>query len=160
MRVFDVEQLDPARLEKCGDVTRVVVGGKGESVQLWPLPFLERLLELAFFLGGFGRLCLGVLDPFSNLALERSKDLVALSRPLLTLLKVTQPKRSIDADKDEQELSQPATDFGVESLLHRGYRQKDSGRRRTVKSAVGRLARDDGCHCVSFEVAISRAGAR
>src|SRR4029453_12807169 len=46
-----IEQLDPAGLEKGGDVTRVVVGGKSESTQLWPLATFQRLLEFVFFFG-------------------------------------------------------------------------------------------------------------
>ena len=107
-------------------------------MQLWPLPTLERLLELASFLGGFGDLCFRVLDPFPELSLERSQNLVALSRLLLALLKVTQPKRGIDADKNEQKLSEPATDFGITKLFHPGYGQKNNGRRRTVKPSIGR----------------------
>lgn len=124
---FDVEQLDPAGLENGGDVTRVVVGGKSESAQLWPLPILERLLELALFVGGFGCLGLRVLDPFLQLSLERSQDLVALSRLLLPLLKITQPKRGRDADKNEQEFREPATDFGVCILLHPGIGKRITG---------------------------------
>ena len=149
---LDVEQLDPAGLENGGDVARVVIGGKGESSQLWALPTLERLLELAFLLGGFRRLCLGVLDPFLQLPLERSQDLVALPRMLLALLKVAQPKRGIDADKNEQKLGEPTTGPGIPTLFHSGYGQKNNGRRRTVKPSVGWLVRGDGCDRVRLRL--------
>src|SRR5262249_19784702 len=49
------------------------------------------------------------LDPFTQGSLDRRQDSVAPFCVLPTLLVVTQPKRSINADKNEQQFGPPAT---------------------------------------------------
>ena len=115
-------------------ISLALVRGKGERVDGRHLAGCKRATELRYLPLLFGALSFRALDSFLQLLLERGQDLIPALGLLLVLLIAVQPKRSIGAQENQEELSDPPPDKS--RLRRRRHPTSDSGRivGRTVRS--------------------------
>jgi hypothetical protein len=86
-------------LQHRSPVAWAVIGDENKRLQRRHFTRVKRTPKFRGFLFLFRAVNFSAVDPFVQLLLERSQNLVAASDVLPVLLIVVQPKRRVDADK-------------------------------------------------------------